>query len=222
LQPGALPQLRQSPFPGDSARRQQDQPVADARGVGELVNREEERPAFRRGGAKYALDLASLPQVQAVEGFVEEEDLPRHGEAEGEEHPAPLPFRELADVFGEEPGELQLLRQRGEPGGIGAEEAREEGKNARGRLLRPGSDLVGQVEQDLLAAAGRERAALPANLTGVGRELSREAFEEGRLAGPVGPDQPEDFPAADPERDLVQRRDRAEPLRDAPNLRQRA
>src|SRR5262245_7641618 len=54
-------------FAADPARAQEDEAIADARRVRELMNREHERPASGRDLAEHGRDLAALPQVEAVE-----------------------------------------------------------------------------------------------------------------------------------------------------------
>src|ERR1700745_2597533 len=71
LQPGGglaglRAQLRQRPDAKDASFRQQHEAVADARGIVQLVNGENERAPIARNVAEHVHDLARLPQVEAI------------------------------------------------------------------------------------------------------------------------------------------------------------
>src|SRR5262245_55558386 len=67
-------QLVERPFAADPPAAQEHEAIADARRVGDLVDRQHERAARRRVRAQNARHVAALTQVQAVERFVGEED----------------------------------------------------------------------------------------------------------------------------------------------------
>src|SRR2546428_8596005 len=78
LQPGGglaglRAQLRQRADATDAPFRQQHEAVADARGVAQLMNGENERAPIARNVAQYVYDLARLPQVEAVERLVHQQ-----------------------------------------------------------------------------------------------------------------------------------------------------
>ena len=58
----------------DPAQTQQDEAIADARGVVDLVNREEERAAGGGVLTQRRRHVAALPEVEAIERFVDEQD----------------------------------------------------------------------------------------------------------------------------------------------------
>src|SRR5262249_11020906 len=67
---GLRAQLRERAGAADASFRQQHEAVADARGIAQLVNGENERAPIARDIAQHAHDLARLPQVEAVERLV--------------------------------------------------------------------------------------------------------------------------------------------------------
>src|SRR5512132_576207 len=122
-QPGAGAQLRERALAGYPAAGEQHETVADPPGVGELMDRDEERSALARRAAKDLFHFAGLPQVEAVEGFVEQEDRPRDSQTEDEEETPPLALGKGADVFRQEAREPQGRREASEPCGVRVEEA---------------------------------------------------------------------------------------------------
>src|SRR5689334_20351277 len=78
-------QLATGPFAARAPAAQQHEPIADAAGVPDLVNRQEHRAARRRVGWQNARDVAALPQVEAVERLVGEQQRLRHQQADCEQ-----------------------------------------------------------------------------------------------------------------------------------------
>src|SRR5262249_41101988 len=61
------PELRERAHAADATFGEQHKAVANARGVAQLVNRENERSPGARDLAQHVHDVAGLPQVEAVE-----------------------------------------------------------------------------------------------------------------------------------------------------------
>src|ERR1039458_1823563 len=76
-QPGRSPQLVERSFAYHAAAAQQHQAVADARRVVQLVDGKKQRAALRRGVAQQRHYIARLPEIQAVERFVEQQQRMR-------------------------------------------------------------------------------------------------------------------------------------------------
>src|SRR5207237_10756394 len=73
---GERRQLGGRPLAADAAGAQEHETVADASGVGDLVNREKERASGGGVRAERARDVARLSQIQAVERLVGEQPRP--------------------------------------------------------------------------------------------------------------------------------------------------
>src|SRR5262249_8663240 len=65
--PGLHAQLRERPHAAHAPVRQQHEAVADARGIAQLVDGENERAPIARNVAQHFHDLAGLSQIEAVE-----------------------------------------------------------------------------------------------------------------------------------------------------------
>src|SRR5262249_11821230 len=63
--PGLSAQLSERAGAADASFRQQHEAVADARGIAQLVDGEDERTPIARNVAHHVHDLARLPQVDA-------------------------------------------------------------------------------------------------------------------------------------------------------------
>ena len=87
-------QLVERAFAAHASAAQQDEPIADARGVADLVDREEERPPGGGVRAQRGADLARLPQVEPIERLVGQEQRLRRQQADREQRALALPFRE--------------------------------------------------------------------------------------------------------------------------------
>src|SRR5690348_16582038 len=70
---GHLCQLLDGAFPADVAAAEEHEAVAEAGGVADLVDREEQRPASLGVGAQRGGDVADLAEIESVEGLVDEE-----------------------------------------------------------------------------------------------------------------------------------------------------
>src|SRR5689334_3935869 len=93
---GTVAQLVQRALAHGLAVGEQHEAVAGARGVVELVDREEERAALRRLGAQKPDHLAGLAQVEPVERLVEEQQRLRRKQAERDQEALALPLGEGA------------------------------------------------------------------------------------------------------------------------------
>src|ERR1700720_4211162 len=72
-QPGRDGQLGQRADAFHEAAAQEDEPIAYALGIAELVYREHERAAINRFIAQQAHDFAGLTQIEAVERFIHQQ-----------------------------------------------------------------------------------------------------------------------------------------------------
>src|SRR5580693_976681 len=70
---GESRELRDRAFTAYAAAAEQHEPVAEARGIADLVNGEEERPAARHVYAQRRRDVTRLPQIEPVERLVDEQ-----------------------------------------------------------------------------------------------------------------------------------------------------
>src|SRR5690242_18589819 len=69
---GARPQLVERSLANDASIAQEHEAIANARGVVQLMDREEERTAGGRYATQEGAHLAGLPEVQSVERLVEQ------------------------------------------------------------------------------------------------------------------------------------------------------
>src|SRR5262245_56485774 len=92
----ARAQLVEGPFSGYAPRAQQHETVADALGVAELMDREEER-AVLCVLAQHRHDVARLSEIETVEGFVEHEQRVRRQQTDRQHDAAMLALGQLAE-----------------------------------------------------------------------------------------------------------------------------
>src|SRR5262249_49891120 len=85
-------QLRQRAFTPDAARAQQNEAIADAGSLADLMDGEEQRPSTLHLGAQGRRDLPRLPEVEPVEGLVDEQQRRRHRPAHGQQDPLGPPL----------------------------------------------------------------------------------------------------------------------------------
>ncbi len=89
--------------------------------------------------------------------------------------------------------------------------------------LEQGEVLKGAANAEVGDAMGRpaeQRAAREPDIAADRRVKAAQAIEQGRLARPIGPDQPEDLTLIEIERHAVERDDAAEPYHDLADLEQ--
>ena len=116
-------ELVERAFAADAAAAQQHEAIADARGVGDLVDREEQRAAAaRRSARSVARDVARLPQVEAVERLVGEQQRLRRQQADRQQRALALALRQRADRRVEQRREVEPARSRRRAGRASAAE----------------------------------------------------------------------------------------------------
>src|SRR5262249_47918461 len=111
------------PFGADAAGAEQDEPIAHARGVGDLMDREKERPAGGGVFAQRRADFARLPQIEAVERLVAEEQRVGREHADRQQRALALPLRQRANPRPEQRRQIQPLDDAGDRGGGSAGES---------------------------------------------------------------------------------------------------
>src|SRR6266511_2250653 len=95
-------------FAADATVAQEDETIADARGVGDLVDRQKQRPPGLRVRAQRGRQLARLAQVEAVERLVGQQDRLRHQQADRQQRALALTFRQRADGRIEDGRQIEL------------------------------------------------------------------------------------------------------------------
>src|SRR3954467_7608480 len=76
---------------------QKDKAIADARGIGDLVNRKEQGAARVSMRAKNGRDLSRLPQIKTLKGLVSQQHRLRREESNRQQRTLALALRERAD-----------------------------------------------------------------------------------------------------------------------------
>src|SRR5258706_202110 len=202
-------QLVERAFAADASAAQQHEAIADSRGIGDLMNRQHERAAPGDLRAQRVGDFARLPQIEAVERFVREQNGLRREQAHRQERALALALRERAHRRIEDGFEIEArhdVLQRIDPA---AEESQRVIERPADRLRRPRRDRVGQIKEDGAALVRPERAIFGRHHAAVRRQHTREALEERRLARPVRTDDAEHFAGTDREGHVAQRGDRS-------------
>ena len=200
---GARRQLRRGPLAADAAAAQQNEAIADAGGVDDLVDGQDERASGGGAAAQRVADVAGLAQVEAVERLVADDHRLRRQERDREQRPLPLPLRQGADGRVEDRRQVEILYDAVDVAGAPAEETDREVKSPSDRLRRPRGDGVGQVEEVPVALAS-EGDAVRVDAAGVTGDQPREALQQRRLARPVGSDNAEHFAGAEGKGDTVE------------------
>src|SRR5260370_29794090 len=85
---------------------EQHEPIAEARGIADLMNREEQRPAAGRVRTQRRGNLATLPQVESLEGLVDEQRRLGREQADAEKRALALAFRERANGLAQQRAEI--------------------------------------------------------------------------------------------------------------------
>jgi hypothetical protein len=91
----ARSELVERALAADQSIAQEHEPVADPRGVADLMDRQEQRPPGGCHLAKQSGHFTRLPEVEAVERFVEQQDRVRSNQPHGQQHALPLSLRQL-------------------------------------------------------------------------------------------------------------------------------
>src|SRR5215813_9147169 len=99
---GLRAQLSERAGAADASFRQQHEAVADARGIAQLVDGENERAPIARDIAQYAHDLARLPQVEAVERLVHQQQRMGSQQGERQHEPSAIALRQCGDALAQD------------------------------------------------------------------------------------------------------------------------
>src|SRR5262249_32610577 len=94
---GERRQLVERPLPAPAPAAQQHEATAAARGVADLMKRQDQRSAGGGVVAERLRDLARLPQVEPVERLVGQQDRLRRQQSDAEQRAFALPLRQRAD-----------------------------------------------------------------------------------------------------------------------------
>src|SRR4051812_38901150 len=94
---GVRRQFVQRPFAAHASAAEQNEAVADACGVADLMDGEKHGSPAIGVGAQRLRHLARLAQIESVERLVGEQNRLRRQQADSEQHPFPLPFRQRPD-----------------------------------------------------------------------------------------------------------------------------
>src|SRR3954463_6801611 len=217
---GERREFLQRPLTARATAAQQDEAIADARRVANLVDRQEHRPAGGRVRTQRLRDVAALAEVDAVERFVGEEQRLRHQQANREKRALPLAFRQAADGrveqrFDREPPHHFVPQV--EPA---TEKSQREIDCPAHGLRRPGDDLIGKIEEARRTLAISERPAVANQRALVERQGAAPALEKRPLSRSVRADEAQDLALADRERHIIQCGEPAVALREVSNLQQ--
>src|SRR5215469_1796057 len=80
-------QLTDSAFPTNASAAQQNEPVAKARRVSDLMNRQKQGPAAGCMVSQPGRNVACLPKVQAIERLINQQRGLRRKKADGQQRP---------------------------------------------------------------------------------------------------------------------------------------
>src|SRR5215470_13822961 len=139
------------------AAGEQDEAVADTLGIGELMDGEHERAAVRRHLAQERHDLAGLPEVEAVERLVQQQQWMRGKQGERQHQPAAIALREREHTLAEDGRQTNRANRVGKLLLRSFIDRGEECEHVRYELVIPGPQAVRQIEDDIAAAADRKR-----------------------------------------------------------------
>ena len=219
--PGLRAQVRERPDATDPAVREQHEAVTDPLGVDQLMNGQNKGAPIARDLADHAHDLARLPEVEAVERLVHQQQGLRRDQRERQHEPAAIAFRQCADALAQNRRKAECAdRFCGDPSGpaIGG---REEFKQACHVLVFPGAHAVRQVEHELATLRQGRGVAAPEDVTAVRGHKARDRFQQGGLARAVGSDEAEHLAGIHGKRNVGEGTLFAVALGDAGNLHQR-
>ena len=170
----------------------------------DLVNREEERAAVGGVLTQCCRHVAALPEVEAIERFVDEQDALRSEEPDGQQNALPLSLRECADARVEHCGEVEPGDDVLDSRPAGAKEVTREIECPANRLSRPWRDSIWQIEEVVVPLAGSHHRVVDTDGPGIRGQQPRETLEERRLAGTIRADQAEDLAVPQRERHAVE------------------
>jgi hypothetical protein len=200
-------------FAAPAAAAEKHEPIAHARRVGNLMDREKQRAPRRGVIAQRGADLARLAQIEAVERLVAQQDRMRRQHADGQHRPLALPFRERAQRRSQQRREREAFDHLALPVRAAAEKADGEIERPSHRLRGPGRDRIRQVEKARRPRARRRRFSVDRDGSSVVGQHAGNALEQRRLAGAVGADEAEDLAGPKRQRHIRERGQAAVRLR---------
>src|SRR4051794_8604033 len=178
-------------FAADAPPAEQHEPVAEARGLADLMNREKERSAACRVCAQRRPNVARLAQVEAIERFIDQQCGLRRKHSDTEQSALPLALGECADWLAKQAAQIELLYHLVEQLRASAEESDGEIERPRHRLRGPRSDAVGDIKQERRTLAGSHRPAAGPDGAAVKRQNPGQTFEQRGFAGAIGANEAE-------------------------------
>jgi hypothetical protein len=170
---------------------EQNEAIANPLGVKELVDRENQRSSAGHGLAKQRHHFTRLLEIEAIKWFIHEQHGMRRQKSKRPHQPPGEALRQ---------GAYPLWPHRPEPDGAhdvinvlrrSAVDAGKEGKHPLDILIAVWPHAIWKIEN--MIAPMRERLAAPENIASVNRQNAGDRFEQGRLAGAIGPDEPKRF-----------------------------
>ena len=184
------------PSPRIVPPHQQDEAIADPRRILDLMDRQDHRAAGRRVGAQRRGDVAALAQVEAVERLVGQQHRLRHQQADREQRPLALPFRQAADSRIEQRPDVEAFYDLVAQPGTAVEKPQREVDRPSNRLRGP-RGRWNQADRTAWrrasarstaarrASAIRHRAAAPHRGTRTGSSCPSRWGRSGRALPPV-------------------------------------
>ena len=187
----------------DAAAAQQNETIANARGVAQLVDRQKQRAPCRACVAQDLHDVARLPEIESVERLVEHQQRLRRQQADREQHAPVFALGQLAEPRAEQRLESERRATTSSTRDAGDAPCRPAMKRSTqlDRLVGPGPNAVGHEEQSVFALGGRDRVAARVDACRAWRATTPARHsEERRLARAVRPDQPQNLSGANRKR----------------------
>src|SRR3954466_9191796 len=209
---GACPQLVERSLADDASVAEEDEAIADARRVVQLMNGEEQRASGRRHPAQERTHLADLAEIESVERLVEQQHRLRGEQRERDEHALSLTLGERAGALECKWREVERACDLRDVASRGTLQRGREVEYPRDALVGPGEDAVRHVEERVAPLGWRERPSAARDASAVGGEQAGETLEERRLARAVWSDETEHLAGANGEARAAQRPCRAESL----------
>lgn len=102
-------ELLERALAADVSAAQQHESIADPRGVGNLMNRQQQRPSRRGVAAQRAPDVSRLAEIETVERFVTQEDRLWCQQADAQERSFALALGKIPDARIEKRRQIELL-----------------------------------------------------------------------------------------------------------------
>ena len=188
---GQRREFRHRAFAAHAPAAEQHEAVAEARGIADLMNREEQRPPAGRVRAQGGGNVARLAQVEALERLVDEQRRLGRQQADGQQDALALAFRERADGLVQQLAQIELLHDFVAKRRLAAEKTDREIERPSHRTAR----ATGRCRREHRTGANGARARRPAGRrrascrcrTATLRPGIRTAWTCRRRSGPMSP-----------------------------------